>query len=678
MRFDDVRLKLNPEGPTIEHLDYATMMKVSQAVSGEMVLERLIDTLMRLAIEHAGAERSLLLLSRGNELRQEAEAVTGADGIIVRRGDDPAATLPDSIVHYVIRTREIVILDDASAHSTYCSDPYVRQRHTRSILCLPLVNEAKVIGALYLENNLTTHVFTPNRVTVLKVLASQAAISLENSRLYRDLADRERRIRRLVDANVLGICIWNIDGAIVTANDEYLRMLQYGPEDVASGRLRWTDLTPAEWRVRDEFAIAELRSTGAFQPFEKEYFRKDRSRLPVLIGGALFEQSGNEGVAFVLDLTERKRAEEALRESERSLRSVIDGIPGLVGILAPNGDVEAANRQITEYCGRSAEELRNWGTNGTIHHEDLPHVLEVFTKSIAAGIPYQIEHRLRRFDGAYRWFDDRGVPIRDDSGRIACWYVLLTDIDDRTRALARVQELQSDVAHMNRVATMGQMSASIAHEVSQPITGALTNASVALRLLRADPPNIEVAAGAIERILRDCSRAGEVVERVRAQIKNAPARKDIIDVNEAIGEILRLAHGEVTRRRVAVQTRLAGRLPHVEGDRIQLQQVILNLIINAAEAMSAMPEGSRHLTIRTGRDGAAVLVAVQDSGPGIDPAHLDRIFSAFYTTKASGLGMGLSISRSIIEAHGGRLWATSTPQGALFRLTLPTCPESRS
>jgi signal transduction histidine kinase len=252
-------------------------------------------------------------------------------------------------------------------------------------------------------------------------------------------------------------------------------------------------------------------------------------------------------------------------------------------------------------------------------------------------------------------------------------FARLKNADDHLR------DSERQLAHANRVATVGQLSASIAHEVNQPITGAIMNAHAALRSLGADPPRIDVARAAIERILRDGNRAGDVIERVRALIKKAPARRDVIDFNEAVVEIMRLAQGEVARRRVSVQTRLADDLLQVAGDRVQLQQVILNLIINAAEAMGAVPEGSWHLTITTDRaDGGEVLVAVQDSGPGIDPSHLDRIFDAFYTTKVSGLGMGLSISRSIIEAHGGRLWATSGPQGALFQLTLPAWPESRS
>ena len=224
-------------------------------------------------------------------------------------------------------------------------------------------------------------------------------------------------------------------------------------------------------------------------------------------------------VAFDLDLTERKRAEEALRESERSLRSAIDGIPGLVGVLAPNGELEAVNRQILEYCGQSLEELRNWATNGTVHPDDLPHVDEVFTRSMAAGAPRQMEHRLRRFDGEYRWFDNRGVPIRDDSGRIVRWCLLLTDIEDRTQALARLHQMQSDFAHINRVSMMGELTASLAHEVLHPIATARNNARAGMRFLEKSPPNLEEVREALRCVVRDADRAKDIVGRVRNHIK---------------------------------------------------------------------------------------------------------------------------------------------------------------
>ncbi len=793
-----------PAGPaagtitaSIDHLDFAAMVKASQAVSCEVELDRLIDALMRLAIEHAGAERGILLLWDRNELRQEAEATISWDGIVICRRDESPVAFPDSIVQYVMRSREGVLIGNASVHSTYHSDPYVRERNARSILCLPLVNETKVTGVLYLENNLTPDVFTPERVAMLKVLASQAAISIENSRLYRDLANREGKIRRLVDANILGICIWNIEGSIVEANEAFLTMTQYSHDDVASGRLRWTDLTPADWRGQDECAGEELRSTGTFQPFEKEYFRKDGTRIPVLLGGALFEKGGSEGVAFVLDLTERKRAEtavreseerfrdyaetasdwlwemgpdhkltrltgnafgsspsgrlgtaaweraldletepekwrairatmdshrpfrdfvylatggdgvpmyvrasgkpifdskgqfsgyrgtgtdataiilaeEALRKSEQSLRSAIDGIPGLVGVLNPNGEVENVSRQVLEYCGQSLEALKDWGTNGTIHSEDRPHVVEILAKSIASGLPYRAEHRLRRFDGEYRWFDNRGIPVRDDAGRILRWYVLLTDIEDRTRALERLQQMQSDFAHVNRVSIMGELAASLSHEITQPIASARNNARAAMNFLDREPPDLREVREALGCVVGDTDRAGSIISRIRDQMRKAPPRKHDFDLNAALSEVIVLAQSAINKNGVAVQTRLAHRLPLIHGDRVQLQQVVLNLVLNAVEAMGSVEAGPRELLVSTEQDDAGVVVAVRDSGPGIGPAHLEHIFDAFYTTKADGTGMGLSICRSIIDAHGGRLWAgTNEPRGAVFQFTLP-------
>ena len=377
--------------------------------------------------------------------------------------------------------------------------------------------------------------------------------------------------------------------------------------------------------------------------------------------------------AIALEITRR---EQALRDSERRSRSAIDGIPGFVGILAPNGEIEAVNRQILEYNGLSLEEQKDWDTNGTVHPDDLPRLSEVFTKSIAAGVPFEAEARLRRFDGEYRCFDVRAVPIRDDSGRITRWYVLLTDIEDRKQALARLQEMESDFAHMNRVSTMGELAASLSHEILHPIATARNNARAGMRFLEMNPPNLGEAREALGCVVRDADRARDIVGRVRDHIRKAPPRKERFDLNAAINEVLVLAQSVTQRNGVSVQTRLADGLLPVLGDRVQLQQVLLNLILNAAEAMGAVDVGARELVISTEQDHADALVAVRDSGPGIDPAHLDRVFDAFYTTKSSGTGMGLSICRSIIDAHGGKLWAEANePRGAVFQFTLPAAHE---
>jgi signal transduction histidine kinase len=243
----------------------------------------------------------------------------------------------------------------------------------------------------------------------------------------------------------------------------------------------------------------------------------------------------------------------------------------------------------------------------------------------------------------------------------------------RTRASEALREAQAELAHVNRVTTMGQLAASISHEVMQPIAAGITNAQAALRWLSAQPPDLEEARQALGRAVKEGNRATDVISRIRALIKKAPPRKDAFEVNETILEVTALTRGEVVKNGVSVQTQLAEGLPLIQGDRVQLQQVILNVIINAVEAMSGVSEGSRELLIGTAQDASGgVLVTVQDSGPGLNLESVDRLFDAFYTTKPSGMGMGLSICRSIVEAHGGRIWASSTAgRGTTVQFTLP-------
>src|SRR5882757_7228502 len=250
---------------------------------------------------------------------------------------------------------------------------------------------------------------------------------------------------------------------------------------------------------------------------------------------------------------------------------------------------------------------------------------------------------------------------------------------ESTRRERQYREMQSELAHANRVATMGQLTASIAHEVKQPITAAVTYALAARRWLSAEPPNFHEADDALSLIVKEGNRAGEVVGRIRALIKKAPARKDAVEINDAILEIIALTRTEAANNSVSVRTQLAEDLPRVQGDRVQLQQVLLNLIINAIEAMREVGEAERELLISTRHEPDGVSVEVRDSGPGFAPAALERVFEAFYTTKAGGLGLGLSICRSIIEAHDGRLWASpNVPRGAVFGFIAPAHPDAAS
>ena len=543
-------------GSPAQQLDVATVVKASQALSSEIVLPKLIEQLMTIALENAGADRGLLILPAEDDHLIQAEAQAAGDQVEVvlcpkRIG---GTTCPEILIRYVIRTQESVILDDASKPNLFSEDGYLRSRQTKSILCLPLIKQGRLTGLLYFENTLTSYAFPPNRIAVLELLAAQAAISLENTRLYSDLQEREAKVRRLVDSNIIGICIWDFDGRITEANEAYLHMLGHSRDDLVAGRLRWTALTPDEWSEAVERAVADLRVTGSCKAFEKEYLRKDGSRVPVLLGAATFGANRDQGVAFVLDLTERKQTEENLRESER-----------------------------------------------------------------------------------------------------------------------RYREAQMALAHANRVTTMGQLTASIAHEVNQPIAAAVTNAQAALRWLGGHPPDLEEVRHSLDAIIKDGTRAGDVISRIRALIKKVPPRHDRLDINEAIVEVIEVTRSEQLRNGVSLQTELANGLPLIRGDRIQLQQIVLNLIMNAVEAMSDAPERSRDLRISTAEDKSdGVVVAVRDSGPGLSPESLDCLFDPFYTTKPGGMGMGLSICRSIIEVHGGRIWATgNTPQGASFHFSLP-------
>ena len=443
------------------------------------------------------------------------------------------------------------------------------------------------------------------------------------------------------------------------------------------GRVCWGDALdletePEKWR----HLWATLDSRESVRDFVYRALGGNGSPMYVRASGKpIFDADGEfrgyRGTGA--DVTAIMRAQEALRESERNLRSAIDGVAGLVVVLGPNGEVETVNRQVLDYFGQSLEWITNWRAEDAVHPEDLPRVVEIFSRAMASGLPYHVDERLRGADGEYRWFEGRGVPVHDDSGRIVRWYILLTDIDDRTRALARLDQMQSDLARMNRLSMMGELAGSLAHEIAQPIAAARNNARAAFNFLDRSPPDRDQGMEALACVVDDADRAGEILGRIRDHLNKAPLRKERVDLNQAIAEVMALARGATLRNGVSVKVRLTEGAPHVQADRIQIQQVVLNLVLNAVEAMGSHEAGLRELSIATERDEAGgVLVAVRDSGPGIDAKHLDRVFDAFYTTKSSGVGMGLSICRSIIDAHGGRVWAEANASGgALFQFTLP-------
>ena len=496
----------------------------------------------------------------------------------------------------------------------------------------------------------------------------------ENVALHGDLLARDKKIRRLVDANIVGIIIWEVEGRILEANDEFLRMVGYDREDLTAGRLHRTTLTPPEWRERDARTVAELKRIGTAQPFEKEYLRKDGSRVPVLIGGAMFGEGTSQGVGFVLDLTDRKRAVEALRHSEERFRTLVQFSFDVYW------ETDAQHRFIHQEFAESLADAPASGSEIGKTRWEVPYLEpdeEAWRKhreTLDAHLPFRDFELARPApDGSKRYVSVSGLPVFDETGRFVGYRGVGRHITERRRAEEALRAMQAELAHANRVTTMGELSASIAHEVNQPIAATVTNAQAALRWLRAQPPDLDEVRASLSRIVEDGKRAGNVISGIRALINKVPPRKDRFDLNEAILEMIVLTRSEVFKHGISLRTELAPGLPGVDGDRTQLQQVTLNLILNAIEAMGGIDVRARELWISTEREAAGgVLVTVRDSGPGLDPADTERVFTAFYTTKPKGMGMGLAICRSMVEAHGGRMWASANePGGAVFQFTLP-------
>jgi PAS domain S-box-containing protein len=662
-----------------ELLDLATVIRVSQAVSGEMVLEKLIESLMRAAVQQAGAERGLLLFPNGNHFQLMAEATTRGNHVKVHHQNDPTneAKLPESVIRYVVRTHENVILEDVSVQNQFSSDAYLHEHRVRSLLCFPLINQRKLTGVLYLENRLASHAFAPDRVAVLKMLVSQAAASLENTRLYRAIEDRESKIRRLIDANVIGIVIWDLDGTLIDANEAFLRMLGYDRADLQKG-LRWFDMTPPDWQaVHARIEAEELKTTGKMQAREKEYFRKDGSRVPVLIGAACFENQPNQGVAYILDLSEQKRAEEALRRSQAYLAEAQR--------LTHTGScaIDGASREIVYWSDEMFRLFDFSSEQGPpdwehfverIHPDDRNKVKLASERTFRTTSSCDVEFRIVKPDGTIRHIHGFGHPVVAPSGELVRVLGTMVDITERKRAeevRERVRQLEADLAHTTRVSTMGELTASLAHEIKQPIGAAVTNAEACIRLLDRDQPDLQEAREAAVEMIKDARRAADIIDRVRSLCQKGSSQLQEADLNQMIEEMVVIMDDEANRHAVTIRTDLARGLPLVMADRVQLQQALMNLMRNGIEAMQDMGGELRIKSMLNPEN--QLLISVSDTGVGLPMENSDKIFNAFFTTKIRGTGLGLAITRSIIQSHGGQIWAVeNSGRGATFQFTLPT------
>lgn len=760
----------------------------------------------------------------------------------------------------------------------------------------------------------------------------------DQTRLYSDVAEREAKIRRLIESDIIGIVIWDLDGTVIDANEAFLRMVQYERHDVEAG-LRWLDITPPDWQeVYAHEEAEELIATGKMQPREKEYFRKDGSRVPVLIGAAFFEGQSRQGVAYILDLTEQKRAEaalrnrerelsqlvdmvpsylwrfsfegvpvffnkrlinflglditgldrpnmsrldafidavihpddalavadafrrslasgdplsmrwrmrrtdgmyrwmaasaeamrdqdgcvaqwyglchdiddqlqseqalrnskqqleqmidavpinilsydpvgkvtstskryldsvgvppahvkdfealakhlahpddlpvmmrraldgfatgtpfvnrfrrrdktgaypwiearaqplrdasgaivqwyqvsidiedemraqEALRESERNLRRLVDALPTLIWAAAADGEPTYLNRRLAEYVGLTLDDLEapdatrlQMAIANSVHPEDAASVGQALAHSFSTGETFAMKYRHRRADGTYHWIIGRAEPLRDADGSILQWYGVSTDIDDDVRTQEELRRTQERLAVASQAASLAELSASIAHEVNQPLAAIVAHSHACHRWLSVEPPNVERAKVVTERMIRNANAAADIVGRIRALFRQSPERRNSTTLASVVAEAAGLMTEEAVRRRIRMDIHVENDLPSMTLDSVQIQQVLINLIRNGMDAMDSVA-GEKTLEVRTRCAGSEVQTEIADHGEGIE--FPDRVFEPFFTTKETGMGMGLSICRSIVEAHGGRLWAErNEPGGARFIFTLPT------
>jgi PAS domain S-box-containing protein len=504
---------------------------------------------------------------------------------------------------------------------------------------------------------------------VMDVTATkQSEMKLRESEAY--LAEAQRLSRT-------GSWAWSpITGQNRYWSDECFRLLGFDPADGMPPREQFVQhIHPDDRHIVAEKLDTAVRERGEYEVDYRVVHPGGEIRYIHAVGHPVLNSSGDlvEIIGTAIDVTERKQAEDNIRESENELRHILDFAPQQVAVLGHDFRRIYLNQAVLDYFGVALEECLSLDRSWFFHPDDYERIRSETQSKFSAGLPHEVEYRLRRKDGTYRWFLFRYNPLHDEQGRLRRWYAAGTDIEDRKEAEELLRQAQANLAHVNRLTTMGELTASIAHEVNQPIAASLTNARTCLRWLAGDTPNIEEAREAAMRIVQDQTRAGEIISRIRLLFKKTATPRELVDINNIIREMIVLLRGETSRYLISLRTELAADLPQVMGDRVQLQQVMMNLIMNAIDAMTDV-QGIRELIIhsRHGEDGH-IVVSVSDTGTGLTPELAAHVFDAFFTSKPHGTGMGLRISRSIVESHGGRLRVTdNAPRGASFYFTLPT------
>jgi PAS domain S-box-containing protein len=843
----------------VQYLDFASVVKASQALSSEIELPKLIKRLMTIAIENAGADRGLLILPSGDEYLIQAEARATGDqiGVTIRQEPITRINCPESLVRYVIRTQESVIIDDASKSGLFSGEDYLRERQSKSILCLPLIKQRKLTGILYLENGLTSRVFTPARIEVLELLAAQAAISLENTHLFKNLAqaekalsENERNLQLIIDT--IPALVWSTraDGSVEFINQHYSDYVGLPPAQLLDWS--WTSTVHPDDLSSLTSVWSEVMASGQGGEAEARFRRFDGEyRWHLARANPLHDGNGNiiKWYGLNTDIEDRKRAEIHLTGEKLVLEMIASGHPlreifaalcrffeeaasdcycGIYPIdwndrtfqygvapslpatytapiegLSVDADDSPRGRSISEMRQVISEDIESdprwieapcrahvlghglravWSTpicsrEGTVigticvyqqrpgspslhHKEIIAHVAQLASIAIERSqaemvlkrsemlltegqrisstgtfewrvdtgelafsdelhrifeiepgialttdraaervhpddLPILVEKmavvrsghdnpeyeiRLRMPDSRVKYIRVFGRVIRHDDGRLECLGAV-QDVTRRRLAEDARDKVRSELAHVSRISSLGALTASIAHEVNQPLASIVTRGETGMRWLDQPEPNFAKVQQVLKHVVHDARRAADIIDRIRTMAGKGVPRQSDTPLAEVITDCIALLHHELQSRKVSVSLNLAPGLPQVRGDRTQLQQVIVNLVINAAQAMTESEVAQRKVSIRTLQiDGETVRCIVEDSGSGIDAEHLPHLFGSFFTTKETGMGLGLPIARSIIEAHNGVIKADNKSElgGARLVIDLPASLPARS
>lgn len=481
---------------------------------------------------------------------------------------------------------------------------------------------------------------------------------------FEELAKSEAELRTIIDAIPTLIVALKADGTFLSANQAVLDYTGLTKDEVATQSFRDVFHPEDSERLRDQRDLAISRG----RPFEYERrvrHRDGQYRWFLIQYNPLLDQQGKviRWYAAGTDI-------DALRESEQHLRLLVETIPALVARTTPEGTLDYVNRRVIDYLGLNLAQL---GFR-LIHPDDRYSFWRKWRHALKTGEPWEDTYRVRRADGEFRWFHQRNQPLRDRDGRVVCWYSVGLDITDSREIEEALRSTRRKLSAAMQIATIAELSASIAHEINQPLASVVTNAHASQTWLSHSPPNLERAQATLERIIRDGHSAAEVVRRIRALFKEAAPAKALLDMNQLVAEVLRVLSDELRDHDIAVETDLEANLPMIAADQVQIQQTLINLVHNAIEAMDGVTDREKSLVLSSRRHGTELLVQIRDHGVGIKDS--TQIFEPFFTTKQSGMGMGLSISRSIVEAHGGRIWATANEDaGTTFTFALPLVSE---